>query len=332
MIEPLPIGPSADVVSLGECMVAMVAAQPGPLAESRQFDAHVAGAEANVLVGLARLGRSTAFLGRVGDDGFGTAILHRLRGEGVDVTGVTVDQAHQTGILARSRAQVGQAELRYYRAGSAGSFLSPADVEQHAATVRSARILHVTGITPALSATCAAAVDAAVALSRGAGRMISLDVNYRRRLWDETDARAALLPLASQADVLIAGPEEAMLLIGRNGDGTNADLARGLRALGPRIVVIKAGADGATGIDNDGDPLTFPALSVRGVVDPIGAGDAFTAGLLAAILEGRPLADALRWGNACGAASVASEGDMSGMPTRTELDGLLSDATGDVLR
>ncbi|MEO5940223.1 MAG: sugar kinase [Candidatus Limnocylindrales bacterium] len=321
-----------EVVALGECLVAMVAGRPGPLAEARQFDAHVAGSEANVLVGLARLGHPGALVGRVGRDGFGQSVLRRLRSEGVEISGVTIDPSRQTALLVRSRSHVGPAELRYYRTDSAGSRLSTEDVERQSRVIEGARLLHLTGITPALSPSCAAAVQAAIGLARGAGRMISVDVNYRRLLWSEAEARAALLPIVAEADVVIAGPDEAALLIGHADTEDLLLLAGALRALGPGIAVVKAGPEGAVAMGHNGEPVVCPSLPVPTIVDPIGAGDAFTAGLLAAVLEGRSLDEALRWANACGAAAVAVDGDMPGLPTREELERLLSGASGDIVR
>ena len=113
------------MVTLGECLVSFVAAAPGPLAGAEDFHSFPAGAEANVAVGLARLGRQVAFIGRVGDDGLGTRIVRALRGEGVDVVGLTVDPAGPTGIMIRERRVLGAAEVFYARAGSAGSRLGP---------------------------------------------------------------------------------------------------------------------------------------------------------------------------------------------------------------
>ena len=127
---------SAEVLTLGECLVALVASETGPLAETSVFESHVAGAEANVAVGLTRLGHRVAYIGRVGADGFGTAILRRLRGEGVVVDHLTVDADAPTGILVRERRSIGAAEVLYYRRGSAGSGASPADVDSAAAAGR----------------------------------------------------------------------------------------------------------------------------------------------------------------------------------------------------
>jgi 2-dehydro-3-deoxygluconokinase len=139
-----------EVITLGEPLIALVAREAGPLAEATTFERHVAGAEANVAVGLARLGHATAFIGRVGDDGFGTAIRRHLRGEGVDVSMLATDPSAPTGVLVRERRTLGASQVTYLRSGSAGSRLRPDDVASalSSRTLRGARWLHVTGITP----------------------------------------------------------------------------------------------------------------------------------------------------------------------------------------
>ncbi|MDQ3870379.1 MAG: sugar kinase, partial [Chloroflexota bacterium] len=176
---------AVELVTLGECLVGLVAAAPGPLAEVASFDRHVAGAEANVAVGVARLGHASAFIGRVGDDGFGQAIVRRLKGEGVDVSALTVDPGAPTGLLVRERRLLGPAEVLYYRRGSSASRLSRDDIDSAEPLFAAGRWLHLTGITPALSATCREAVGAALQLAHAHGLTVSLDLNLRRKLWSE---------------------------------------------------------------------------------------------------------------------------------------------------
>jgi 2-dehydro-3-deoxygluconokinase len=143
-----------DVVTLGECLVSLVATRPGPLAEATSFDRFVAGAEANLAVGLARLGCEATYIGRVGQDGFGQTIRRHLRGEGVDTTHLTTDATAPTGVMVRERPGLVPAQVLYLRRDSAGSRLTVADVEAAAGAgvFDSARWLHLTGITPAISA------------------------------------------------------------------------------------------------------------------------------------------------------------------------------------
>ena len=318
----------AEVVTLGECLISFVAVEPGPLADAARFDRFVAGAEANVAVGLARLGHSVEFIGRVGSDGFGEAIRRRLRGEGVGTACLATDPAGPTGLMFRERRNLGPAQVVYTRRGSAGSSLAPEDVDRAAGAGQfaGARWLHVTGITPALSRSARAATIHAAELGRAAGLTISLDVNLRRRLWSDDDAAPVLRGLAATADVVLGSPDELAVVAGRPAGSGADELARAIFALGPTIVVVKLGVDGAFLIEAGAPnaPIARPALAIPVVVDPIGAGDAFCAGFIAARLEGKPIERALEEANACGAASVASLGDQTGLPDRNELAALLA--------
>ncbi|HEY0444245.1 MAG TPA: sugar kinase [Candidatus Limnocylindrales bacterium] len=322
----------AEVVTLGECLIALVASATGPLTEATTFERHVAGAEANVAVGLARLGHSVEYAGRVGADGFGTTILRKLRGEGVGVSALRVDPTASTGIMVRERRALGPAQVLYYRAGSAGSMLALEDVDGAAPLFEGARWLHVTGITPALSASARAAVERAAEHARAAGMTVSLDLNFRRRLWSEADAAPVFRTLAASADVVFGDADEAVVALGLPADTPAEKLARGLVGLGAATAVIKTGADGAVAATRDGIVVRSPALPVRQVVDPVGAGDAFAAGFIAATLEGQHLETAMRTGNACGAAALSALGDMTGLPDRAELDRLLAAPSLDTLR
>ena len=323
-----------EVVTLGECLISFVAAEVGSLTSATTFHAYPAGAEANVAVGLARLGRRVAFVGRVGDDGLGTRIVRALRGEGVDVEDLLVDRAGPTGLMIRERRALGPAEVHYARTDSAGSHLAPKDVlaAEARGTFAVARWLHLTGITPALSSSCRAAVGTALDVARTAGLTVSLDLNLRRRLWTEAAAATVLRELTTRVDVAIGDEDEVRVVTGSAPDAGPADLARSLLALGPSIVVLKLGMAGALAAEANADPVTAQGLPVPTIVDPVGAGDAFCAGFIDARLAGRDLVDALNQANACGAAAVVAEGDQTGLPTRAELDRLLSGGGLDTLR
>lgn len=320
------------VVTLGECLIAFVAQTPGPLAEAATFERFVAGAEANVAVGLARLGYSVAFIGRVGADGFGDAIRRRLRGEGVDVAHLATDANAPTGLMFRERRALGAAQVVYLRCESAGSHLNAADVDRAAAAglFDDTRWLHVTGITAALSVDARAATIHGVERARTAGLTVSLDLNLRRRLWADETAAPILRALAASADIVLGSPDELAVVTGRPANDAPADLARAALALGPTLAVVKLGAGGALAVSADapGDPIARPALALPVMVDPVGAGDAFCAGFIAARLEGADVATALEMGNACGAAAAASLGDQTGLPDRAELTALLQARAG----
>jgi len=328
-----------EVVTLGECLISLIARERGPLAGSSTFLRTVAGAEANVAVGLARLGHSVTYVGRVGADAFGTVVRRQLRGEGVDVAHLTTDPSGPTGLMVRELRDLGPMEVIYHRAGSAASHLEPADVDAARDRIEAARWLHLTGITPALSPSAAAAVVRARELARGAGASVSLDLNIRRRLWSEADAAVALRDLAEGCDLVLGGLDEVALVGGIAGSleeasGSDPEAAAdALLAAGAGRVIVTLGADGALLRDAGDVTQRSPAFRVPGVVDPVGAGDAFTAVYLALTLEGAPVEVALRAANACGALAVVTVGDLAGLPDRAALDALLSDAGGpDTLR
>jgi 2-dehydro-3-deoxygluconokinase len=316
-----------EVVTIGECLIAFVATTPGPLAEAATFERFVAGAEANVAVGLARLGHATSFIGRVGADGFGEAIRRRLRGEGVDIAHLAIDPDAPTGLMFRERRGLGPAQVVYTRRGSAGSRVTAAHVDEAAESglFDGARWLHLTGITPALSDDARAAIDRAAQLARAAGLTISLDLNLRRRLWSDETAAPVLRDLAAHADVLLGSPDELAVLAAEQPDHDPAEVARACLALGPALVVAKLGAAGALAVERDdpGHPIARPAVPLPVVVDPVGAGDGFCAGLIAARLDGADLGAALEIANACGAAAAAGLGDQTGLPDRAELAAIL---------
>ncbi len=313
---------SADVVTFGEALVALVADEGRPLVAPGSFTPFVAGAEANVAMGLARLGRSVSFIGRVGADGLGQMVRNGLRGEGVDVHWLRDDPAAPTGALARDRRLLPPAEVVYLRRGSAASRLAPADIAAAGETIASARWLHVTGITPALSETCLAALWSALDFARAGSVRVSLDVNLRRRLWSEEEAGPVLREVAERCDLVIAGEDEAVLLCGSAESAVLADRF-GVEA------IVKLGARGAAGY-RDGESATDAGLSVT-PVDVVGAGDAFTAGYLDALLDGAALPEALRRANVCGAIAVAAVGDATGLPNRGELERVLAGGA-DVVR
>ncbi len=324
---------TTEVVTLGECLISLIAVQPGSLAEAALFERQVAGAEANVAVGLARLGHTTVYIGRVGGDGFGAAIVRRLRGEGVDVSQLEVDPGATTGLMLRERRVLGAAEVVYARTGSAGSRVTPDDVRRAQAdgAFGEGRWLHLTGITPALSDTAREATALALEIAREAGMTVSFDVNLRRRLWSDEAAAPVLRPLAERSDIVFGSPDELAVVTGTD-ETEPAALATAVLRLGPGLAVVKRGADGALAVERGSEPVWSPARATPSVVDPVGAGDAFCAGFIASRIEGDDLETALTMANACGAAAVSAVGDLAGLPTRIELARLIADDGRDTIR
>jgi 2-dehydro-3-deoxygluconokinase len=303
-----------DVVTFGESM-ALFRADPGEsLRTAHRFSRSIAGAESNLAIGLSRLGCQAGWFGRVGDDPLGLGILDTLRGEGVDVSRAAVDDAGYTGVLVRDTHGERRIDVVYARQGSAGSRLSVSDLDRDYLT--SARVLHVTGITPALSQSTREATAEAVRLAAEAGVTVCLDPNLRRRLWpDMAAARRTLLPLLERAQIVLVGRAEATALTGQESPG---EAGRWLADHGATTVAVKLGADGALGI-RGGQSYHGQALAVH-PVDPIGAGDAFDAAFLSAWLRGADLAECVDDGNLAAGLSVQVSGDIEGLPYRREMD------------
>lgn len=301
----------SEVVALGETM-ALVASSPfGRLRHARELTLGVGGAESNLTIGVARLGRSASWIGRVGDDELGVLVVNTLRSEGVDVRAV-VDHNAPTGLMLKECRAPGAARISYYRRGSAGSRLAPGDVDRN--VISAAHVLHVTGITLALSKSARAAVDRAIELARAAGALISLDVNYRTGLWTEAEAAATLRPLLHRCDVVFAGSSEARLLVDAD---SPIEQARAIAALGVRFTLVKLGAEGAVAsLDGTMHACRAPLVTE---VDPVGAGDGFAAGFLAALCASADPVEALDMATRAGALAVTSPGDWEGLPTLREL-------------
>jgi 2-dehydro-3-deoxygluconokinase len=296
---------SGGVLCVGEAMVSL--RSQGRLRLGSPLTMSVAGAESNVAIGLARLGHPVAFAGAVGADETGELVARTLRAEGVATGHLRRDAARPTGVLFRERRTSEIVHVDYARRSSAGSAL---DEELIAGALASApALLHVSGVTAALSPEALRTVAAALRLARGAGVVTSLDVNYRGRLWSREAAASALTRLLPDVDVLFASGDELPLAFGANG----VHLGPG----GPPEVVVTHGADGAEAIAA-GEHVHCPARPVT-AIDVVGAGDAFVAGYLSARMDGADLPGRLARGTAVAAVAVGSDGDWEGMPTRAEL-------------
>ncbi|MET4137631.1 sugar kinase [Pseudarthrobacter sp. PvP090] len=318
----LPVPGIPELLTFGESMVSLRSA--GPLSAGGSLGMHVAGAESNVAVGVARLGHRVGWAGVVGADPHGEFILRQLRSEGIGVHH-REDASRGTGVMFLEQRTADVTRAFYYRAGSAGSTLNRDDVD--AAFSSGVRVLHLTGITAALSREARRAVEYAAARAAGEGLEVSLDVNYRGKLWSRDEARAVLTPLARHASILIASDDELGLVASGSapgsGDGTgpadDAETAMAAELLdrGVREVVVKRGAAGA-GVHTASGRWETPAVPVTSI-DTVGAGDAFTAGYLSALLDGEDVAGRLQRGALAGAFAVSTAGDWEGLPRRGEL-------------
>jgi 2-dehydro-3-deoxygluconokinase len=315
---------AVDLLTFGEALVSLRAA--GPLAAGGALTMHLAGAESNVAIGLARLGHRAAWVGRVSTDELGEYVLRQLRAEGVRIDDVTRDPDRPAGLMFLERRTADVTRVRYHRAGSAGSALRVEDLRKPLAA--GARVLHLTGITPALSDSAREATTWAAQTGSRSGMLVCLDVNHRARLWTREAARAVLAPLAGYASVVIASADELDLVDEPGAD--ESTVASGLLARGVRTVLVKLGASGARAYSRDG--VRHAAAVPVTAVDTVGAGDAFTAGYLSGHLDGLDLAGRLGRAVTLGAFAVAGHGDWEGLPRRDELSLLDGHEPGSTLR
>lgn len=300
-----------DVVTFGEVLAMFAPLSADPLRYVRQFELRWGGAECNFAIALTRLGIRAGWQSLLGDDELGRMILQGVRGEGVDVERVMLVPEHPTGLYLKQMV-AGRTSVFYYRRGSAASTLGPEHLDPE--YFRGARWLHLTGITPALSPSCRAAVERAFDLAAELGLTVSFDPNLRLKLWTIEQARAVLIPMMRRCDVLLAGEEELLPLLDLAGREAAVETVLGW---GKPSLALKLGAEGAL-IATPTERLHLPCAPVSLIVDPVGAGDGFDAGFVAGRLMGWDLARSAELGNVVGATALGVRGDFEGYPTLAE--------------
>lgn len=296
-----------DVVGMGEAMVLLEAERPGLLEHAARLVPRVAGTEMNLCAAVARLGLKSSFCSRVGDDPWGRKVVSRLEELCVGVGPVAVDPGAPTGVFFKEVLPDGERRVHYYREGSAASRLTAED-GLRAAQARPG-VLVVSGITLALGEGPVAAVEAAVRSAKETGAWVALDPNLRAPLGGLAAVEGPLGRLLPLCDVLLAGLDEAEAMFGASNP---QDLAEEAHEAGAREVVFKDGARGCW-YEEGGRMLHLPAEPVE-QVDPVGAGDAFGGGYLAARLRGAVPEASAGLGARLGALVAASAGDTEGLP------------------
>ena len=309
-----PVGVSPDVLCVGETMVMVTPAPGGRLDARSSFLLRAGGAESNVAMFLAELGHRAAWLSRVGSDPLGALLLSEVAATGVDTSLVEVSSGEPTGVYFKDPGPRGTA-VYYYRRGSAAAAMDPEFLSRRGPG--SAAVVHISGITPALSDSCQDLVRHVLVDRPLREATVSFDVNYRPALWEPGAAGPVLRDLAARADVVFVGLDEAATLWG-------VSTAAEVRALLPEpgVVVIKDGAVDASSF-HAGGVSRVPALRVE-VVEPVGAGDAFAAGWLSGMLQGLDHTGRLRLGHLVAGAALRSTSDHADVPPRDVLDKALA--------
>ncbi len=298
----------------GEPMGLLIAKQEGALETVKDYSLDIAGAEFNVATGIARLGHKATYLTKLGNDPFGKLIENSIRANGIDNSQVKYSDTHRTGFMLKGRVSNGDPQIFYFRSGSAASTLNESDVSE--VDFSKFSNLHITGIMAAVSESTLKAVYKLIELGRKAGLYISFDPNLRPQLWKSQEIMVKTLnDIATKVDMVLPGVGEGDILCGSSDPKKiNEFYLKG----GASCVITKCGPKGALCSTKDKD-IKVPGFIIDKVVDTVGAGDGFAAGVLSAHMEGLSLEKAVERGCAIGAIQCTFRGDNEGLPTPEQL-------------
>lgn len=311
-----------DLVTIGELLYVLRAPYPGRLEQTRTLSCHVGGAEANVAIGVTRLGWSAALVSKVTDNFIGRFTVNGVRGAGVDVSQVIRTDAGRMGLLFQELGVPPRpTESVNDRLHSAFTRLAPEEVDW--THLRAAERLFVSGVTAALGERPRQLVRRAVEEAKSAGLQVVIDCNHRARLWSMDEARAFLVPLLEDVDVLFLKADEAWSILGLAGEPT--EIVEQLRGdHGIEIVVLSLGSDGV--IASDGAPVHAPAIRTQ-IVNRFGMGDAFIAGFLYGHADGG-LRAGLDYGRALAALKATYANENFALVSRADVERLLGTLEG----
>ena len=296
-----------DLFTFGEALSVFISSDTDSVMSAKKFERVTAGAEVNVAVTLSRLGLKSAYFSRFGNDQLGSVMLADIEAEGVEISPAKRVNSF-TAAMVRNPGKTAPVEISYLRKGSAASTIEPGDILD--SYISSARWLHTTGITCAISQSGAATVKHALTKAASLGIKSSFDLNLRRKLWSESDAKKTLQPLAENIEFLIGGEDEYQVVFGSS-DAKKVLVEANNR--GCKIAVMTKGDQPMRYAIGGQYGEIIPPKVVA--VDPVGSGDAFTGGTIAGLLSGLSALDALKQGSICGALVASMFGDWTGIPT-----------------
>jgi 2-dehydro-3-deoxygluconokinase len=292
-----------DIIAIGEPMIEF---NQTAGANSTQYLQGFGGDSSNFIIAAARQGARTGYLTALGDDTYGGMFLDLWRAEGVDATAVRIDRSAPTGVYFVTHGKDGHG-FHFYRTGSAASRLAVADIDRD--YVASAKVVHCSGISLAISNSACDACYAAVEVAKAAGRMVSFDTNLRLKLWPKDRARAVITDMMGLSDICLPSYDDLAMLTGIEDDDAMVDFAL---ACGAPIVALKCGDRGAIVASPDArhriDPHPVAA------VDATGAGDTFGGAFVARLLAGDDLATAGRYAAVAAAISTTGFGAVQPIP------------------
>jgi 2-dehydro-3-deoxygluconokinase len=302
-----------DLLAIGEALVELN--QPK---EGAPFVQGFGGDTSNAMIAAARLGADAAYFTAVGADRFGQALTELWLNEGVDASRIVVNGSAHTGLYFVTHGPQGH-EFSYMRAGSAASRISEADLPD--GRIRATKILHVSGISQAISSSAADAVFAAIDIARDAKRLVSYDPNFRLKLWPLRRARAIIHEAMRSCDIALPGLDDGQALSGRGDADAIVDFY--LR-LGAPVVVLKLGKEGAIAATTKRRERIagYPVAAV----DATGAGDCFDGAFLAEYVQGGDPFAAARFANVAAALSTLGYGAVAPLPRHADVEAAISAA------
>lgn len=312
----------SEIITIGETMATLTPKGTGYLHYIREYELRIAGAESNLAIGVCKLGHSASWISSLGNDELGYFVNNSIRAEGVDTRYVKFDPQYRTGVMFKQILPGKETSVFYYRENSAASHMKAEWLRPE--MLEGGRILHLTGITPVLSAECEALMRKAAAMGKEAGMQISFDPNIRRKLWGDKDYTGVLQKIADSASILMLGLDEAEVLYGTKEKEKIAEAF--FQKKDAEYIAIKDGSRGAYVADRMGG-YTIPPHPCS-PIDPIGAGDAFNAGFLCGLLECRTVQEAGEIAAIAGALATESYGDIEGYPTHENMKRILDGKDG----
>ncbi len=305
----------ADIVAIGEPMIEFNQARSNDAATYLQG---YGGDTSNMVIAAARLGARAGYVTRLGDDAFGRLLLDLWAGEGVDISGVAIDEDAATGVYFVTHGAAGHA-FSYLRAGSAASRMQPSNLPD--AVLRGARLVHASGISQAISASACDAVFAAMEDARSHGALVTYDPNLRLKLWSLPRARAVIMATLGMCDWCLPSQDDATLLFP---DAGPEAVVEACHRAGARGVVLKRGAAGC--LVSDGRRSETLAAHRVVPVDATGAGDCFDGAFAARLLAGDDAFAAARYANAAAALATTGFGAVAPLPRPQDVERMLATA------
>ena len=313
-----------DIVSLGESMVELFADEP--MATTPIFSKAFGGDTLNMACGAARIGARVGYVTQVGRDPFAEYLLAGWQAAGVDTSHARLVDGFN-GVYFISNFGEGQREFTYYRAGSAASRITPANLDPD--YVGACHFFFASGISQAISPSARQTVRVAMEMARAGGARVAFDPNLRVKLWSLAEARAALDEVLPLLDVILpSAPEESEELLGLTEPEAIIEY---FWARGVPIVAVKVGAEGCVA-GTEGRIITVPACRVEPVVDTTGAGDAFDAAFLYGLARGRDVAAAARMGAVLAGLKCRGRGATASLPSRAEFERTLAEIEAETVR